>query len=116
MVEEAKAKFNAYCAKHGDWGKTQVALENRYLELEKAYNVRKYEIEQNLKGKDVVEYLSSDDFLSYPAFNCMYNRLWSIISDVVISYENGDEDFTDMVCVARGEKRIKLDTLLMNLL
>ena len=56
MVRDAEAEFNDYCKKHGDWGKVQVALENAWLEMKKAYAIRKEEIRQRFLNKNVVNY------------------------------------------------------------
>ena len=114
LVREAEAEFNAYCKKHGDWGKVQVALENAWLELKKAYNVRKEDIRWELKDKDPVVFYESDNFMSFPAFNMLYNKVWELIADVVIALEDGDEDgLTEAINAARGEERIKLGKLLL---
>lgn len=116
MVAEAEAEFNAYCKKHGDMGKVQVALENAWLELKKAYNERKEDIRWELKDKDPVVFYESDNFMSFPAFHCLYMEVWEKIANIVIAHEDGDEDgLEEAINAARGEERIKLGKLLLML-
>lgn len=113
MVREAEAEFNAYCKKHGDWGKVQVALENRYLELEKAYKNRKEDIRMELKDKDLFISYPSDDFMSFPAFHMLYMNVWEKIANIVIALEDNDEDgLEEAINAARGENRVRLGKLL----
>lgn len=110
MVAKAKAEFKAYCAKRGNLGKTQDALENRYLELKKAYKNRKKSLDEN----GVVEFMSSDNFMTCPSFNRLYNRVLTLVADVVIAHDV-DLVYEEEVCLARGEKCINVTTLLRNL-
>ena len=114
MVREAEAEFNAYCKKHGDMGKVQVALENVWLELKKAYNIRKEDIRMELKDKDPVEFYDSDNFMSFPAFHMLYMEVWEKIANIVIALEDNDEDgLEEAINAARGDERIKLGKLLL---
>lgn len=114
MVREAEAEFNAYCKKHGDMGKVQVALENAWLELKKAYHVRKEDIRMELKDKDPVEFYDSDNFMSFPAFHMLYMDVWEKIANIVIAIEDNDEKgLEEAIKEACGEKRIKLGKLLL---
>ena len=116
MVREAKAEFDAYCKKHGDMGKVQVALENAWLELKKAYHVRKEDIRMELKDKDPVEFYDSDNFMSFPAFHMLYMEVWEKIANIVIAIEDNDEDgLEEAIKEACDEKRIKLGKLLLML-
>ena len=116
MVREAEAEFNAYCKKHGDMGKVQVALENAWLELKKAYHVRKEDIRMELKDKDPVEFYDSDNFMSFPAFHMLYMEVWEKIANIVIAIEDNDEDgLEEAIKEACDEKRIKLGKLLLML-
>ena len=116
MVREAKAEFDAYCKKHGDMGKVQVALEDAWLELKKAYNLRKEDIRCELKDKDPVVFYESDNLMSFPAFNCLYTEVWEKIANIVIALEDGDEDgLAEAINAANDEKRIKLGKLLLML-
>lgn len=113
MVAEAEAEFNAYCKKHGDWGKVQVALENVWLDMKKAYAIRKEAIRQRLLNENVVEFYSMDEWSSFAAFNMLYNKAWELVAEVVIAYEAGDEKELDTaVCNATAEKRIKVGKLI----
>jgi predicted HAD superfamily Cof-like phosphohydrolase len=112
MVREAEAEFNAYCKKHGDWGKVQVALENTWLELKKAYAIRKAEIRQRFLNDDVVKFYESDNHMSYAAFNILHNDVWQLVAEVVIAHEDGNEkDLESALHYAADEKRIKLGKL-----
>ena len=116
MVREAEAEFNAYCKKHGDMGKVQVALENAWLELKKAYHFRKEDIRMELKDKDPVEFYDSDNFMSFPAFHMLYMEVWEKIANIVIALEDNDEDgLEEAIKEACAEKRIKLGKLLLML-
>lgn len=113
MVREAEAEFNAYCKKHGDMGKVQVALENAWLELKKVYNSRKYDIHKKLQDEKIVVFYESDNFMSFAAFNMLYIKVWELVADVVIAYEDGNEDdIEEAVRNAAQEDRIKLGKLL----
>lgn len=113
MVAEAEAEFNAYCKKHGDWGKVQVALENAWLDMKKAYAVRKGTIRQRFENENVVKFYDMDSWSSYAAFNILYNKVWELVAEVVIAYENGNEkDLDTAVCNATAEKRIKVGKLI----
>ena len=112
MVRDAEAEFNAYCKKHGDWGKVQVALEDAWLELKKAYAIRKESIRQRFEGKNVVKFYDMDNWDSLAAFNILYNNVWELVADVVIAHEDGN--YTDLDIAlhnASAEKRIKLGKL-----
>jgi hypothetical protein len=112
MVREAEAEFNAYCEKHGDWGKVQVALENTWLELKKAYAIRKAEIRQRFLNHDVVKFYESDNLMSFAAFNILYYGVWQLVAEVVIAHEDGNEKDLDIALRdAAAEKRIKLGKL-----
>ena len=114
MVREAEGEFNAYCMKHGDRGKVQVALENAWLEMKKAYAIRKEAIRQRLLDENVVKFYEMDNWNSFAAFNMLYNRVWELVADVVIAYEDGNEDdIEEAVHFAAQEDRIKLGKLLM---
>lgn len=116
MVREAEAEFNAYCKKHGDFGKVQVALENAWLELKKAYVIRKESIRQRFEGKNVVKFYDMDNWGSFAAFNLLYNNVWQLVAEVVIAHEDGnDKDLDIALREAVAEKRIKIGKL-MNLL
>lgn len=113
MVRDAEAEFNAYCKKHGDWGKVQVALEDAWLELKKAYAIRKESIRQRFEGKNVVKFYDMDNWNSLAAFNMLYNRVWELVADVVIAHEDGNYNDLDIALHdAAGEKRIKLGKLM----
>ena len=112
MVRHAEAEFNAYCKKHGDWGKVQVALENAWLELKKAYAIRKEAIRQRFLDENVVKFYEMDNWNSFAAFNMLYNRVWELVADVVIAHEDGNEKDLDIALRdAAAEKRIKLGKL-----
>ena len=112
MVRLAEGEFNAYCKKHGDWGKVQVALENAWLELKKAYENRKEAIRQRFLNENVVKFNDIDSG-SYPAFIMLNNRVWELVADVVIAYEDGnDDDFEEVIHFAAQEECIKLGKLL----
>lgn len=113
MVRDAEAEFNAYCKKHGDWGKVQVALEDAWLELKKAYAIRKESIRQRFEGKNVVKFYDMDNWNSLAAFNMLYNRVWELVADVVIAHEDGNYNDLDVALHdAAAEKRIKLGKLM----
>lgn len=113
MVLEAEAEFNAYCKKYGDRGKVQVALENTWLELKKAYAERKNAICQRFENKNVVKFNDMDNWNSFAAFNILYNKVWELVAEVVIAYEDGNEkDLDAAVCNATAEKRIKIGKLI----
>ena len=113
MVCEAKAEFDAYCKKHGDCGKVQVSLENAWLEMMKAYAIRKDAIRQRFLNKNVVKFYEIDNFNSYAAFNILYNNVWGLVAEIVIAYEDGDEKGLDeAIRQASDEKRIKIGKLL----
>ena len=112
MVREAEAEFNAYCKKHGDWGKVQVALENAWLELRKAYSIRKEAIRQRLEDKGIVKFYEMDNWNSFAAFNILHNNVWQLVAEVVIAHEDGnDDDIENAIRYAATEKRIKLEKL-----
>ena len=112
MVREAEAEFNAYCKKHGDWGKVQVALENTWLELKKAYAIRKKAIRQRFLGEDVVKFNEMDNWSSYAAFNILHDDVWQLVAEVVIAHEDGnDKDLESALHYAAAEKRINLGKL-----
>jgi hypothetical protein len=113
MVAEAEAEFNAYCKKHGDWGKVQVALENAWLDMKKAYAIRKAEIRQRLLNENVVKFYEMDNWSSFAAFNILHDKVWELVAEVVIAYENGNEkDLDTAVSNATAEKRIKVGKLI----
>ena len=113
MVRLAEGDFHAYCKNHGDWGKVQVALENAWLELKKAYAIRKGEIRQRFLDKNVVKFYEMDNWSSFAAFNMLYERVWELVADVVIAHEDGNEDDKkEAIYFAAQEKRIKLEKLL----
>lgn len=113
MVRLAEGEFNAYCRKHGDWGKVQVALENAWLEMKKAYAIRKGEIRQRFLDKNVVKFYEMDNWSSFAAFNMLYERVWELVADVVIAHEDGNEDDKEeAIYFAAQEKRIKIEKLL----
>jgi hypothetical protein len=113
MVAEAEAEFNAYCKKHGDWGKVQVALENAWLDMKKAYAIRKAEIRQRLLNENVVKFYEMDNWSSFAAFNILHDKVWELVTEVVIAYENGNEkDLDTAVCNATAEKRINVGKLI----
>lgn len=113
MVREAEAEFNAYCKKHGDMGNVQVALENAWLELKKAYNARKADIRRRLQDENIVVFYASDNFMSFAAFNMLSCKVWELVVDVVIAYKDGNEDdIEEAVRNAAKEERIKLGKLL----
>lgn len=113
MVAEAKVEFDAYCKKHGDWGKVQVALENHWLELKKAFEIRKAEIRQRFDEKGVVKFYEMDNWNSYAAFSLIYNNVWQLVANVVIAYEDDNEKDLDIALHnAAAEKRIKLGKLM----
>lgn len=112
MVREAEAEFNAYCKKHGDWGKVQVALENAWLELKKAYAIRKEAIRQRFLNENVVKFYEMDNWNSFAAFNILYNNVWELVAEVVIAHEDANEKDLDVALRdAAAEKRIKLGKL-----
>lgn len=114
MVREAKAEFDAYCKKYGDKGDVQVALENNYNELKKAYDERKEDIRMKLKDEDPVIFTSSDNFMSFAAFNILYKEVWEKIANIVIAFEDKNEKELDKaIRNASDESRIKLGKLLM---
>lgn len=116
MVARAEKEFNAYCKKHGDVGKVQVALEESMLELRKAYELRKNGIRSRLLDKNVVKFTTSDDFMSFPAFNVLFERVWKLVADIVIAYEdNNANDLDAAIRAASEEDRIKIGKLLINL-
>ena len=114
MVRDAEAEFNAYCEKHGDWGKVQVALENTWLELKKAYAIRKDAIRQRFNDKNIVKFDEMDNWSSYAAFNLLYNNVWQLVAEVVIAHEDNNEKDLDIALHnASAEKRINLGKLLV---
>ena len=114
MVREAKTEFDDYCKQHGNTGKVQVALENAWLELKNAYNIRKEDIRMKLKDEDPVKFMDSDNFMSFPAFNCLYNEVWEKIANIVIAFEDEDEKELDKAIRAAAEEtRIKIGKLLI---
>ena len=114
MVREAKAEFDAYCKKYGDKGDVQVALENNYNELKKAYDERKEDIRMKSKDEDPVIFTSSDNFMSFAAFNILYKEVWEKIANIVIAFEDKNEKELDKaIRNASDESRIKLGKLLM---
>ena len=116
MVARAEKEFNAYCKKHGDMGKVQVALEESMLELRKAYELRKNGIRSRLLDKNVVKFTTSDDFMSFAAFNVLFERVWKLVADIVIAYEdNNANDLDAAIRAANEEDRIKIGKLLINL-
>jgi hypothetical protein len=116
MVERAEKEFNNYCMKHGDMGKVQVALEETMLELRKAYALRKNDIRMRLVNKNVVKFTASDDFMSFAAFNVLFERVWQLVADIVIAYEdNNAKDLDAAIRAANDEDRIKIGKLLINL-
>lgn len=113
MVAEAEAEFNAYCKKHGEWGKVQVALENAWLELKKAYARRKGAIRQRLLSENVVKFYEMDEWSSFAAFNILHNKVWELVAEIVIAHEDGNKkDLDKAMCAAAEEKRIKLGKLI----
>lgn len=116
MVARAEKEFNAYCKKHGDMGKVQVALEESMLELRKAYELRKNNIRLRLIDKNVVKFAVEDDFMSFAAFNVLFERVWKLVADIVIAYEdNNAKDLDTAIRAANEEDRIKIGKLLINL-
>lgn len=116
MVERAEKEFNDYCKKHGDVGKVQVALEETMLELRKAYALRKNDIRLRLVNKNVVKFTTQDDFMSFAAFNVLSERVWKLVADIVIAYEdNNAKDLDTAIRAANEEDRIKIGKLLINL-
>ena len=116
MVERAEKEFNDYCKKHGDVGKVQVALEETMLELRKAYALRKNDIRLRLVNKNVVKFTTQDDFMSFVAFNVLSERVWKLVADIVIAYEdNNAKDLDTAIRAANEEDRIKIGKLLINL-
>lgn len=112
MVREAEGEFNAYCKKHGEWGKVQVVLENAWLELKKAYAIRKEAIRQRLLDENVVKFYESDNHMSFAAFNILYYDVWQLVAEVVIAHEDANEKDLDVALRnAAAEKRIKLGKL-----
>lgn len=114
MVRDAEDEFNAYCKKHGDWGKVQVALENTWLELKNAYAIRKESIRQRFNDKNIVKFDEMDNWSSYAAFNLLYNNVWQLVAEVVIAHEDNNEKDLDIALHnASAEKRINLGKLLV---
>ena len=112
MVRDAEAEFNAYCKKYGNCGKVQVALENAWLELKKAYAIRKEAIRQRLLDVNVVKFYEMDNWNSFAAFNVLYNKVWELVAEVVIAHEDDNEKNLDIALRdAAAEKRIKLGKL-----
>lgn len=112
MVAEAEIEFNTYCKKHGDWGKVQVALENVWLDMQKAYAIRKAEIRQRLLNENVVKFYEMDNWSSVAAFTILYDKVWELVAEVVIAYEDGNEkDLDKAMRAAAEENRIKLGKL-----
>lgn len=113
MVAEAKAEFNAYCKKHGDCGKVQVALENAWLEMKKAYTIRKGAIRQRLLSENVVKFYEMDSWSSVAAFTILHDKVWELVAEVVIAHEDGnEEDLNKAIHNAAAEKRISLSNLI----
>ena len=113
MVLEAEAEFNAYCKKHGDRGKVQVALENVWLDMKNAYAIRKGVIRERLLNENVVEFYEMDKWSSVAAFNILHNKVWELVAEIVIAHENGDrKDLDTAINNATAEKRIKIDKLI----
>ena len=114
MVRDAEDEFNAYCKKHGDWGKIQVALENTWLELKKDYAIRKESIRQRFNDKNIVKFYEMDNWSSYAAFDILYNNVWQLVAEVVIAHEDNNEKDLDIALHnASAEKRINLGKLLV---
>lgn len=114
MVRDAENEFNAYCKKHGDCGKVQVALENNWLEMKKAYAIRKESIRQRFDDKGVVKFSDMDNWNSYAAFNLLYNNVWQLVAEVVIAHEDDNEKDLDIALHnAAAEKLIKLGKLMI---
>ena len=113
MVRLAEGEFNAYCKKHGDKGKVQVALENAWLEMKKAYAIRKEAIRERFEDKKVVKFYDMDNWNSFAVFKMLHDRVWELVADVVIAYEDGNEDdIEEAIHFAAQEERIKLGKLL----
>lgn len=113
MVREAEAEFNAYCKKHGYMGEVQVALEKAWLKLKKAYAIRKVEIQKRFTDKGIVKFYEMDNWSSFAAFTLLYNKVWQLVADVVIAYEDGNEKDLDIALHnAAAEKRIRLGKLM----
>ena len=116
MVERAEKEFNNYCMEYGDMGKVQVALEETMLELRKAYALRKNDIRLRLIDKNVVKFTTQDDFMSFAAFNTLFERVWKLVADIVIAYEdNNAKDLDAAIRAASEEDRIKIGKLLINI-
>jgi hypothetical protein len=93
-------------------GKVQVALENAWLELKKAYAIRKEAIRQRFLNDDVVKFYESDNHMSFAAFNILYYDVWQLVAEVVIAHEDDNENDLDIALRdAAAEKRIKLGKL-----
>lgn len=113
MILEAEAELNNYRKKHGDCGKVQEALENTLLDMKKAYDIRKAEIQQHLEDKNVVKFYEMDEWNSFAAFNILRDKVWELVAEVVIAYENSNEkDLDKALRVAATEKRIKIGKLM----
>ena len=113
MVRDAEAEFNAYCKEHGYMGKVQVELENAWLDLKKAYAIRKESIRQRFEGKNIVKFYDMDNWNSFAAFNLLYNNVWQLVAEVVIAHEDDNEKDLDIALHdASAEKRIKLGKLM----
>ena len=81
--------------------------------MQKAYAIRKAEIRQRLLNENVVKFYEMDNWSSVAAFTILYDKVWELVAEVVIAYENGNEkDLDTAVCNATAEKRIKIGKLI----
>ena len=82
------------------------------MELKKAYAIRKEAIRQRFLNENVVKFYDMDNWNSFAAFNMLYNKVWELVAEVVIAYEDGNaDDIEEAIYFAGQEKRIKLEKL-----
>jgi hypothetical protein len=117
MVNEAEAKFEAYCKEHGMMGKVQVQMENEYLALKKAYNIRCAEVANRIRNKGVIVWSKSDEYMSYAAANIVQGAIVAEIVEVFNAYENNDlREFQKAVAKVKTNRNINHEALLQMLI
>ena len=117
MVNEAEAKFEAYCKEHGMMGMVQVQMENEYLALKKAYNIRCAEVANKIRNKGVIVWSKSDEFMSYAAANIVQRAIIAEIVEVFNTYENNDlREFQKAIAKVKTNRNINHEALLQMLI
>ena len=113
ILNEAEAKLEAYCKEHGMMGKVQVQMENEYLALKKAYNIRCAEVANKIHNKGVIVWSKSDEFMSYAAANIAQRAIIAEIVEVFNAYENNDlKEFQKAIAKVKTNRNINCEALL----